>query len=198
MLYLAISAVKMLRDFAIDARTRAHIKNRFPDITLERNVLIKGPMENLTLGRSVIIQSGSVLHLGGMDWCEDKGSISIGEGGVISPNCILYGCGPGGIDVGKGFDCGPNVGIFASRINYRASGRTHVFGTVSIGDDVVVFANSVIGPGVSIGHGAVVAACSVVTRDIPPDTLAAGAPARIVMDNLGRALGKNSPKPEQS
>lgn len=51
---------------------------------------------------------------------------------------------------------------------------------VSIGDDVFVGVNSIILPGVSIGSRVVVAAGSVVTRDVPSDVVVAGNPARVI------------------
>jgi acetyltransferase-like isoleucine patch superfamily enzyme len=53
-------------------------------------------------------------------------------------------------------------------------------GDVVIGRDVWIGAGCFIGAGVEIGRGTVVAAHSVVTRDLPPFALAAGAPARVV------------------
>ena len=47
-----------------------------------------------------------------------------------------------------------------------------------VGNDVWIGRESVILPGVTIGDGAIVAAYSVVTRDVPPYTLAGGNPAR--------------------
>lgn len=48
----------------------------------------------------------------------------------------------------------------------------------TLGDDVSIGANATILPGVEIGQGAFVAAGAVVTEDVPPETLAVGAPAR--------------------
>jgi maltose O-acetyltransferase len=158
-------------------RQAAAITRRFPTTVIEDNVVIKGKITNLTLGQGVIIQSGTVLHLGGMNWCGNAGCVDIGDGSVISPNCVLYGAGPGGVHIGRKFDCGPGVGIFASRTDYRKGPDHHIFAPVNIGDEVIVFANAVIGPGVRIGNGAVIAACSVVTRDIPENCLAGGSPA---------------------
>jgi acetyltransferase-like isoleucine patch superfamily enzyme len=50
---------------------------------------------------------------------------------------------------------------------------------VTIGDDVWIGANAVILPGVTIGSHTVIAAGAVVTKDIPPQSLAAGVPATI-------------------
>jgi acetyltransferase-like isoleucine patch superfamily enzyme len=51
---------------------------------------------------------------------------------------------------------------------------------VSIGTGVWLGSRSTVLPGVSIGDGAIVAAGSVVNEDVPPNTLVAGVPARIV------------------
>lgn len=51
---------------------------------------------------------------------------------------------------------------------------------VTIGNDVWVGAKAVILPGVTIGECSVVAAGAVVTKDVPPYTLVAGVPARVV------------------
>ena len=54
------------------------------------------------------------------------------------------------------------------------TGRTVIGSNAWLGRSVAVM------PGVSIGDGAVIGANSVVTRDIPPDSFAAGAPARVI------------------
>lgn len=51
---------------------------------------------------------------------------------------------------------------------------------ITIADDVFIGMNAIILKGVHVGEGAVIAAGSVVSRDVPPGTVAAGSPARIV------------------
>lgn len=58
--------------------------------------------------------------------------------------------------------------------------RFQKYSQVRIGDDVFVGVNSIILPGVSIGSRVVVAAGSVVTRDVPSDVVIAGNPARVI------------------
>jgi len=57
---------------------------------------------------------------------------------------------------------------------------------ISIGKDVWICRGSVILKGVTIGDGAVVGANSVVTHDVPPGAVVAGAPARVVKFRDGR------------
>ena len=51
---------------------------------------------------------------------------------------------------------------------------------VIIEDDVMIGANASILPGVTIGHHSVVAAGAVVTKDVPPHSLVAGVPAKVI------------------
>ena len=57
---------------------------------------------------------------------------------------------------------------------------------VRIEDGAWLCAGAIVLPGVTVGRNAVVAAGAVVSRDVPPGTLVAGVPARVVRE-LGRA-----------
>ncbi|MCB1388932.1 MAG: CatB-related O-acetyltransferase [Rhodobacteraceae bacterium] len=61
---------------------------------------------------------------------------------------------------------------------YVAEAATH--GDTVIGPDVWLGFEARVMPGVTIGAGAIVAACAVVARDVPPYSLVAGNPARVV------------------
>jgi maltose O-acetyltransferase len=56
---------------------------------------------------------------------------------------------------------------------------------IRIGSGVWIGGGAIVLPGVTIGDGAVIGAGSVVTRDVPPETLAVGNPARIVRSLKG-------------
>jgi acetyltransferase-like isoleucine patch superfamily enzyme len=61
----------------------------------------------------------------------------------------------------------------------------HVSKPITIGDGVWIGTNAIVMGGVNIGENSVIAAGSIVTRDVPPRTLVAGAPARVIR-NLQR------------
>ncbi|PPI86014.1 acyltransferase [Marinobacter maroccanus] len=61
-------------------------------------------------------------------------------------------------------------------------GSGHNYAEVNIGDDVWIGANVIVLPGVTIGEGAVIAAGSVVTGDVPAFCIAAGVPARVIKE----------------
>lgn len=83
-------------------------------------------------------------------------------------------------------EIGNNV-IFSIRVTVmahdastkKALGYTKI-GRVTIGDNVFVGANVTILPGVHIGNNCIIGAASVVTKDIPENSVAAGNPARVV------------------
>ena len=181
-----MSYFKLMQRAIRQYRLQAHLIRQWPNLSIEQHVIFKGDINNISLGKNVIIQSGTVLHMGGLEWCKNTGHLQIGDDSCISPNCTLYGTGPGGITIGARFDCGPGVRIFSSRTDYESSSRSAIFAPVVIGDDVILFSNVVISPGVSIGDRSVIAAGSVITRDIPADCLAGGTPGKFI-----KAINRN-------
>jgi acetyltransferase-like isoleucine patch superfamily enzyme len=173
-----------LAAWAVGLESRRRLLRRFPDASIDGTVQVVSP-GRLELGARANVQTGTVLHCGGLEWSHGAGSIRIGADAVLSPYCVVFGA--GGVEIGDRFDCGPGCMIFSSRTVYGHTSaerpdKTHVFAPVVIGDDVTLYAGCVIGPGVTVGAGAAVAAGSVVLEDVPPRTLYAGSPARKVKD----------------
>jgi maltose O-acetyltransferase len=74
------------------------------------------------------------------------------------------------------------VGIYTAGHRLEPEGRVlDVYGLpITIGNDVWIGGHSTILPGVTIGDGAVIAAGSVVTKDVSPRSLVAGNPAKVM------------------
>lgn len=109
--------------------------------------------------------------------------ISVGNGVWINRGCEFYGsmlAGNAQIIIGDHCALGPRVRVLTATHDYRRLDLPDQAASVTIGAHVWVGAGATILPGVSIGEGAVVAASSVVTRDVMPYTIVAGNPARFL------------------
>jgi len=163
--------------------TILRLANRFPSARIDSSVKIINS-SSLELGNNVELQHHVTLHCGGNDWCNNTGFIKIGDNSILSNDVIIWGCGAKVI-IGKNFDCAPGVKIFSSRTDYLHKGkRKHIFDDVIIGDNVICYANVVINPGVKIGNDSVIGANSVVLNDVSPNTLVAGAPAKMIKNRI--------------
>lgn len=114
-------------------------------------------------------------------YCDYGTHIEAGANLFINYNCTI-------IDVAKvtiGDNCqiAPNVAIYTAGHPIYPSTRNsgYEYGkAVTIGNNVWIGGNSVICPGVQIGDNTVIGAGSVVTKDIPAWTVAAGNPCRVI------------------
>ena len=77
-------------------------------------------------------------------------------------------------------DIAQEVNIWSLQHDYNSSTYSIEKGTVIIEDYVWLASRVTVLPGVTIGRGAVVGACSVVTKDIPPMCIAVGNPAHVI------------------
>jgi len=91
----------------------------------------------------------------------------------------------GGFTMGSDGGLAPFAKIFTGNHNFsdpnilgRLQGET--LAPVHIGDECWIAAGAIILPGVTIGDGSIIAAGSVVTKDVPPFTIAGGNPAKII------------------
>ena len=107
--------------------------------------------KNITVGRNVFINSGC--HF------QDQGGITIGDGALIG-HCVTL------ATLNHGFAPEDRATLYPQPIR--------------IGRKVWIGANSVVLPGVTIGDNAIVGAGSVVTRDVPPNGVVVGNPARLI------------------
>lgn len=106
-------------------------------------------------------------------------NIRVGEDVFFNSGCRLQD--QGGIRIGDRVLVGHNVVMATLDHDLDPARRTVLHpAPIVIGDDVWIGASSTITKGVTIGDGAVIAAGAVVTRDVPPRTVVAGVPAKVV------------------
>ena len=132
---------------------------------------------NITIGSKLLI---------GREVCLDRGVdigtmgenciIEIGEGSFLGP----YACveGPGNIKIGKHCLIASHSGIYAS--NRQKSGLSR--DGIDIGDSCWLGTGVKVLDGVTIGHDCVIGAGSVVTKSIPPYSVAVGVPAKVIKE----------------
>lgn len=113
--------------------------------------------------------------------CAPGATLSIGEGTYINHSASLVA--HERVTVGARCHIGPNVMVTDNsyhRIEPDRRDEMPESRPVTIGDNVWLGARVIVLPGITIGDDAVIGAGSVVSRDIPARSLAAGAPARVI------------------
>jgi acetyltransferase-like isoleucine patch superfamily enzyme len=113
--------------------------------------------------------------------------IRVGRNVFVNQNCTFYDL--GGLDIGDDVLIGPNVSLITAGHPVEPAQRR----AVTIGKPIVIERNvwiaagAIIIGGVTVGENSVVAAGSVVTKDVPRNTLVGGNPARVI-----RSIGGES------
>lgn len=104
----------------------------------------------------------------------------VGRNVFINQNCTFYDL--GGIEIADDVMIGPNVSIITSGHPVQPAQRRDgvIANPVVIDKNVWIAAGATIIGGVTVGENSVVAAGSVVTKDVPPNTFVAGNPAKII------------------
>ena len=123
---------------------------------IEPGAIIRDQVE---IGDNAVIMMGAIINIGA----------SVGAGTMIDMGAVLGG------RATVGARCHIGAGAVLAGVIEPASATP-----VVVEDEVLIGANAVVIEGCRIGRGAVVAAGAVVISDVPPDTVVAGCPARII------------------
>ena len=169
----------------VDISLLADVRLRqFANLTFGRNIIIEkycmldaAGTSRITLGDNVILQRGAQL----LNYAGE--GISIGRDTTIGRNSILFG--HGGLDMGEGCLVGPCCSFIPANhrfddtaLNIKQQGDTRK--GIVVGNNVWFGAHAVVLDGISIGDNCIIGAGSVVTRAIPPNSVAVGAPVRVI------------------
>lgn len=146
-------------------------------VWVDKNVEIQRFSKNVTLKDRVVIKEGTRICA-----CNKNAKISIGENTTIGFHNFVFASEE--ITIGDNCLIAPFVYIVDS--NHQAergqliNQQANISEKITIGNDVWIASNVTILKGVTIGDGAIIAAHSLVNKDVLPYTIVGGAPAKFI------------------
>lgn len=165
-------------------RLRAAVLTRSAGVSVGRAVVLH-PRFYYARGLAVVLGDRCEIkrdvRLGREFGLNESAELRVGAGSQILSGCRID-C-SGSVSIGAGSHIGRDCQIVTHEHDtssrempvLQAPIKTH---PVKIGDDVMIYSDVVILPGVTVGDGAVVAVRSVITNDVAPYSVVAGVPAR--------------------
>lgn len=106
--------------------------------------------------------------------------LTIGEYSILAGGVRVWNLGP--VTIGSHTVISQDAYLCAGTHDYTRPDLPLVRSPITIGSGVWVCAGAFIGPGVTIGDNAVVGARAVVVKDVPPNVVVAGNPARVIKE----------------
>ncbi len=167
----------------VKLRNRKHIflgRNFIAEDDCEIQGLSK---EGIHFGNDVTIGSYAMIRPSGYYGRESGVGLRMGDGSNIG--AYSYIGASGGITIGREVMMGPRVSLYAENHNFDDTGvamrrQGSTLQGIVIEDDCWLAGNCIILDGVTVGKSSIVAAGAVVTKDVPPYSIAGGNPARII------------------
>ena len=139
------------------------------------------PEQKKALIQELFSHAGKDAYVEAPFFCDYGYNVSVGDYFFSNYDCVFLDCGK--ITIGDYVMLGPKVSIYTANHpidpTVRSYGHDHGI-PVTIGSHVWIGGNTVVCPGVTIGDNTVIGAGSVVTKDIPANVVAAGNPCRVI------------------
>lgn len=132
------------------------------------------PNNKCTIGSKTIIESNSIIN-------NTVGDVIIGNGSIIGLSNVVI----GPVTIGNNVLFAQHIVLSGLNHNYEdvnipPSAQGITTNPIIIEDDVWIGANCTITAGITVGRHSVVGSGSVVTKNIPPYSVAVGNPARVI------------------
>jgi acetyltransferase-like isoleucine patch superfamily enzyme len=165
-------------------------------VYLDEQTYLHACPNGIEIGARSLVMHGSILHVYNFRNMPHSG-IRIGCDSLIGEYNVLRG--QGGITIGNRVYTSPLVQLLAINHVFEDPGRPFIEQGITaqgicVDDDVWLGAGAIVTDGVRIGKGAVIAAGSLVNQDVPPHTVVAGIPAKVVRQ-IGISVAAGSKKP---
>ncbi|MFQ5508347.1 MAG: acyltransferase [Leptospirillia bacterium] len=143
--------------------------------------LVPGFIRNPVL-RMLLHRAGKRIYFDHNVYIKFPWLVEIGSDASINRGVEFYPDFFGGsrIVLGNNVRVGPHTRFHAAGHDTADTRYGHSGGSITVGDDVWIGTGVILLPGVHVGDRSVVGAGSVVSRDIPPDSVAVGVPARVI------------------
>jgi len=128
------------------------------------------------------IEADAGSQINGHTWFYGRGKVTIGEKTWIGPRCRFYTDASVTISIGENCDIAPEVAFVVGSHELGNEGRRAGKGyckPIVIEDGCWLGARVTVLGGVTIGKGSMIGAGSLVTKDIPANSLAVGVPAKV-------------------
>ncbi len=137
--------------------------------------------ERRILLQKLLGQTGKSFHIESPFWCDYGYNIRLGENFYANHNLVILDA--GGVSFGDNVFIAPNCGFHTSGhpidTKRRNKGLEYAY-PIRVGHHVWIGAGVNVLPGVTIGDNVVIGSGSVVTKDIPSNSVAVGNPCRVI------------------
>lgn len=146
-------------------------------VFFDKNIEIMRFPQNISIEDNAVIKEGTRICA-----CNEKAQVKIGKNTTIGYHNFIF----ASENIQIGNDCLIAAFVYLVDSNHsiergtKINQQPNVTAPIKIGNDVWIASNVTILKGVTIGDGAVIAANSVVNKDVAPYTIVGGSPAKVI------------------